>query len=72
MTESAFKRWRKQMGYSQAQAAKALGVTPRYVKALDTGVSHNTGEPIKMSDTLRLLMAALAERGSAIEPWPER
>jgi transcriptional regulator with XRE-family HTH domain len=71
MTEPSFKRWRKQLGWTQIQAAEALGVTVGYVKSLDSGISRTTKQPVKMSETLRMLMTAIAERGGKIEPWPE-
>lgn len=72
MSESAFKRWRKQLGWTQLQAAEALGVTVGYVKSCDAGISRTTKQPVKMSETLRMLMMAIAERGEKITPWPEQ
>ena len=71
MTDSAFKRWRKQLGWTQSQAADALGVTIGYVKSCDAGISRTTKQPVKMSETLRMLMTAIAERGGKVDPWPE-
>jgi transcriptional regulator with XRE-family HTH domain len=71
MTETTFKRWRSQMGYSQSQAAKALGISLSYVKDLDAGHSRTTGKPVNPRPDLRKLMTAVVETGRIFEPWPE-
>lgn len=70
MTETTFKRWRDQMGYSQSQAAKALGISVSYVKDLDAGFSRTTKKPVNPRTDLRKLMTAVAECGRQFEPWP--
>lgn len=37
MTPADFRAWRARMGYTQQQAAQALGVTSRTVKAWEAG-----------------------------------
>jgi len=55
MTPAEFRAWRSAMGYTQQQAAQALGVSLRTVKAWESG---ETGAP----GLLPLACAALLSR----------
>ena len=59
MTPAAFRAWRADMDYTQAQAAAALKVSIRTIKAWESG---NTSTP----GMLRLACAALA---AGLAPW---
>ena len=52
------REWRELMGYTQVQAADALGMTERMIQYMEAG------EPIE--HRTRLAMAALAKR---LSPW---
>lgn len=54
-----FRRWRTDAGLTQAQAARALGLSIRSIKYLDKGVNAR-GDPYEPSQTIRNLMAMLS------------
>lgn len=58
LTGTEFRNWRALMGYSQQDAARAMGVTVRTVKRWDV---NGVGKSIA------LCCAALYHR---LEPWP--
>jgi len=65
-----FKRWREHMGFTQAQAADALGISADWVKRLDAGKRYDTGAPAVPDHATRIAMAALANH-PGLKPWPE-
>jgi transcriptional regulator with XRE-family HTH domain len=54
-----FKRWRKQLRFSQKQAAEALGLKRRVVQYYEKG--ERDGEKVKIPKTVRLACFALME-----------
>ena len=64
-----FRRWRDEMGFSQAEAAEALGLSLSHVKNYDAGRDRGAGGVSVPSLATRTLMSVLAE-GVEIEPWP--
>jgi predicted transcriptional regulator len=71
MTLTAFKKWRTEMEYTQAEAAALLNVSPSQIANWDTGVDRSTGKPAIPPYSVRVLMRLDAE-GRRIEPWPEK
>jgi DNA-binding transcriptional regulator YiaG len=70
--ETSFRRWRREAGFTQQQAADALGVSLSTVKNWDAGEERGKpGMPAIPSRATRYLMAAIL-RGNNIEPWPEQ
>ena len=61
MTPSEFRAWRERIGYTQAQAAAALCVSLRSVKAWESG---ETGAP-------GLLPLACAALSAGLGPWSQ-
>lgn len=58
--------WRKRKRFSLRALAEAAGLSPTYVKSLETGFDRRTGKEIRPSvDTLRRLADALADRERA-------
>jgi len=58
MDEKDFKRWRKSLGMSQKDAAKALGLKPRIIQYYEKG--ERDGEKVKVPRSIRLACHALA------------
>ena len=54
-----FKRWRKQLRFSQKEAAEALGLKRRVVQYYEKG--ERNGEKVKIPKTVRLACFALLE-----------
>ncbi|MEO0963015.1 MAG: helix-turn-helix transcriptional regulator [Pseudomonadota bacterium] len=59
MNEKEFKRWRKSLGMSQKDAAKALGLKPRIIQYYEKG--ERDGEKVKVPRSIRLACYALAQ-----------
>ncbi len=59
MDEKEFKRWRKSLGMSQKDAAKALGLNPRIIQYYEKG--ERDGEKVKVPRSIRLACYALAQ-----------
>lgn len=68
MSGNELYRWRSRLGYTQQQAADAMGVERRTYQALEHGRDRNTGAPLAPSKRTRLAAAAI-ERG--IQPIGE-
>lgn len=66
MTSHDMVTWRAQMGYTQRQAADALGVTPATYQRMERGADWTTGRPVKIDRRTALACAALA---AGIAPW---
>lgn len=60
MTSEDLKVWQAQMGYTQAQAADALGVGVSAYKDWLSGVSRTTGKPISIDKRTGYACAAIA------------
>lgn len=69
MTPADFKAWRKAMGYTQAEAAEALGLGKSAIEQYDTGKRRSTGEGI--AEIPRYLALACAALARDIKPWGE-
>ena len=71
-TQTAFRRWREQMGFTQDEAAEALGVTRSQVANWDAGKvrGRKRGGPSTPPLSVRRVMTAL-DIGQLPEPWPE-
>jgi len=69
--ETAFKRWRKQVGLTQEQAAEALGLSRSMIVNFDAGEVRGTREPAIPSLAVRRLMTVLAD-GQEPKPWPTK
>ncbi len=54
-----FKKWRKSMGFSQKEAAQALGLKRRMIQYYEKG--ERDGEKVKIPRTVRLACYALAQ-----------
>ncbi|MGD1934029.1 MAG: helix-turn-helix domain-containing protein [Candidatus Phaeomarinobacter sp.] len=59
MDEKEFKRWRKSLGMSQKDAAKALGLKPRIIQYYEKG--ERDGEKVKVPLSIRLACYALTQ-----------
>lgn len=59
MKPADFKRWRKWMGFSQKEAAEALGLKRRVVQYYEKG--ERDGETVKIPRSVRLACKALVD-----------
>ncbi len=59
MNEKEFKSWRKSLGMSQKDAAKALGLKPRIIQYYEKG--ERNGEKVKVPRSIRLACYALSQ-----------
>ena len=66
MTPQSFKEWRATMGFSQAEAAEALGLSKPAVENYDRGVRRDDGKPVKIPKTVALACRALFHK---LDPW---
>jgi len=66
MTPRDFKNWRKQMGFTQQQAAEALGLSKATIENYDKGVRREDGRPVIIPRVVALACAAIANN---IEPF---
>lgn len=60
MDVGEFKKWRKRMGWSQAETAVQLGLTEMEVIMLDQGETTD-GKPVEVNRLVELAMIALEE-----------
>lgn len=61
MTAEEFKRWRGSLGWSQAEAAKALDISVKMLSLYERGFRYeNNGAPVVIPKTVELACAALA------------
>lgn len=68
--QTSFRRWREQLGFTQDEAAEALGISRSQVANLDAGRDRATGKPALPGLALRTLMTAIA-MDEVPQPWPE-
>lgn len=61
--------WRECMGYTQRQAASALGMTLKAYGELERGKSYDTGKPMLPDKRTLLACAALVKK---LKPWGKR
>lgn len=71
MADTAFKRWRKQLGLTQEAAAERLGVSRSQVANWDAGIERTRGAEALPPKAVRVLMT-LESQGVYISPWPVR
>ena len=57
--EGGFAAWRERLGWTQAQAAAALGVTRTTYLTWELGHSYTTGKPVAAPKVAELAAAAL-------------
>lgn len=69
-TETSFRRWRRQQGFTQDEAAEALGVSKSQVANWDAGRDRATGKPSIPGMAVRSLMTAIA-MDDIPQAWPE-
>ena len=67
MTPEHFKAWRDQMGFTQQEAATALGFSRPTIENYERGVRRDDGKPVEIPLTVAYACAALV---AGIEAWP--
>ena len=60
MTPNDMSEWRSKMGWTQRQAAEALGIALNNYQALERGMSWRTNKPLAIDRRTELACAALA------------
>ncbi|KAA6205649.1 MAG: XRE family transcriptional regulator [Candidatus Tokpelaia sp.] len=60
MDKEKFKLWRKKMGFSQIEAAKALGISRLSVQNYERGMRLEDGRPVRIPHPVALACAAIA------------
>jgi DNA-binding XRE family transcriptional regulator len=70
MAETNFKRWRRECGLTQEQAAEKLGLSKARIEHYDKGISRSSNLPAIPSIAERTLMAVIANK-IAVQAWPE-
>jgi len=73
MTPDEFKAWRKEMGFTQKEAATALGITNWAIENYERGTRRDDGRPVVIPRAVALACKAIFY---GLEPWqpdlPER
>lgn len=67
MTPQEFKNWRKEMGFSQTQAAEKLGLSKATIENYDKGTRREDGREVVIPQTVALACSALYK---GLKPWP--
>ncbi|WP_454813791.1 helix-turn-helix domain-containing protein [Labrys neptuniae] len=60
MDPEQFKAWRRHMGFSQIEAARALGISKGSVELYEAGKRRDDGRPVEIPKTVALACAAIA------------
>jgi len=60
MTPEQFKSWRDEMGFTQAEAAEALGVSKGTVRNYEIGARREDGRAVVIPKTVALACAAVS------------
>jgi len=68
MKTEQFKAWRKKMGFTQQQAADALGVYARTITNYERGQRYEDGREVKIPESIALACSALYAH---LEPWDD-
>jgi hypothetical protein len=68
--ETGFRRWRRQMGFTQVEATAALDCSLSQVKNWDAGVDRGLATRSVPSLIVRYVMQEMA-KGTELKPWPE-
>jgi transcriptional regulator with XRE-family HTH domain len=66
MTPNDFKAWRDVMGFTQAQAAEALGLSKPTIENYERGKRKEDGRPVIIPLTVALSCTALYHK---LKPW---
>jgi DNA-binding XRE family transcriptional regulator len=66
MTADEFKNWRNAMGYSQAKAADALGLSKPSVENYERGTRREDDRPVAIPLIVSIACTALYHR---VKPW---
>lgn len=69
MDNEAFKAWRAAMGFTQQQAADALGLSKPGLINYEHGKRRDGGKPVEIPRHIALACAAIA---AGLEPWGEK
>jgi len=68
MKPEQFKKWRKKMGFTQQQAANALGIYRLTAVNYEHGQRSGVGSEVKIPRSIALACSALH---AGLEPWGE-
>jgi len=68
MNKENFKAWRKKMGFTQQQAADALGLYRLTIINYERGTRAENNLDVKIPKSIALACSALA---AGLEPWDE-
>lgn len=66
MTPDSFKEWRTTMGFTQARAAEALGMSKPTIGNYERGARREDGRPVIIPKHVALACRALFHK---FEPW---
>lgn len=66
MNNDDIKAWRKTLGFTQDQAATALGVSKATVVNYEAGIRREDGRPVVIPKSIALACAAIA---AGLAPW---
>ena len=69
MTSSDLAAWRKWMGFSQRDAAAALGVSLPTYQRLERGAKWADGVPVEIDRRTALACSAIASGVDELAPW---
>ena len=69
MTSSDLVEWRKWMGFSQRDAAAALGVSLPTYQRLERGAKWADGVPVEVDRRTALACSAIASGVDELAPW---
>lgn len=69
MTSSDLAAWRKWMGFSQRDAAAALGVSLPTYQRLERGAKWSDGVPVEVDRRTALACSAIASGVDEFAPW---
>ncbi|RRD43542.1 XRE family transcriptional regulator [Comamonadaceae bacterium OH3737_COT-264] len=70
ITDDDLQQWQRYMGYTQQQAAQALGVSQATYCDWLAGMSRTTGKPVHIDKRTELACAALAAGFTHYAPPP--
>ncbi len=66
MTSDDFKAWRKEMGFTQPQAAEALGISRQSVENYERGSRREDERPVVIPKSIALACTAILHK---MNPW---